>query len=125
MPMVATGAVVTRVVKQAGHAAAGVCSAAAVAGLGMPALGAVVFLAVLVIAVACWVINCPDRTDRVSRLLLARRGDSTCLAPGPAVGHSVSSGEGVADRRESLTATEIRAMPPGKAGGALSRLVVQ
>jgi len=61
--------------------AAGIVPAAIVAGLGMPALGALVFLAVLAIAAICWVIGNEDRTERASRLLLARRGDASCLAP--------------------------------------------
>ncbi|MFY9932486.1 MAG: hypothetical protein WAK82_31255, partial [Streptosporangiaceae bacterium] len=60
-----------------------------VAGLGLPALAVLVFLAVLVTGVACWVIGSTDRTERVSRMLLAWRGDARCLAsvaaatPGP------------------------------------------
>jgi hypothetical protein len=42
-----------------------------VAGLGAPALGALVFLAA---GVACWVFRSDARTDRVSRVLLAWRG---------------------------------------------------
>jgi hypothetical protein len=42
--------------------------------VGLPALGAVVFLVACVLAVARWVIASGDRTDRVSQLMLARRG---------------------------------------------------
>jgi hypothetical protein len=48
--------------------------AAAVVGFGIPALITLVLLAVLSLAVACWVIASQDRTNRVSQLLLARRG---------------------------------------------------
>jgi hypothetical protein len=54
--------------------AAGVLTTAVMAGLGMPALGALVLLAVLILAVMCWVIASQDRTNRVSQILLARRG---------------------------------------------------
>jgi phage shock protein PspC (stress-responsive transcriptional regulator) len=47
--------------------------------IGVPALAVVVVLTVLVLGVACWVINNPDRSDRVNRMMLARRGDGRCL----------------------------------------------
>jgi hypothetical protein len=75
-----TGAVKT-MLKHAGKVASGMLSAALVAGLGIPALGALVFLAVLVLAVTCWVISSGDRTNRVSQILLARRGDASSLTP--------------------------------------------
>ena len=66
---------------RAGTTMAGIIPATIVAGLGMPALGALVFLAVLVIVAICWIIGNEDRTERASRLLLARRGDASSLAP--------------------------------------------
>jgi hypothetical protein len=65
---------VTAVLRRTGKAAAGVAAAALVAGLSLPALGAPVFLAVLAAGMACWVICSGDRTERVSRVLLAWRG---------------------------------------------------
>jgi hypothetical protein len=53
---------------------------ALVVGLGLPALGVLVFLAVLVTGTACWVFHSDARTDRVSRVLLAWRGNASCLA---------------------------------------------
>ena len=50
------------------------------ARLGLPALFVLVILAILVLGVACWVISSTDRADRVSRLLLAWRGNADCLA---------------------------------------------
>ena len=50
--------------------------------LGMPTLAAAVFLAVLVLGVACWIISSDDRTGRVNRMMLARRGDARCLEAG-------------------------------------------
>jgi hypothetical protein len=64
-----------RTVKTAGAA----LSTVFVAGLGLPALGAVLLLAILILAVLCWVILSQERTDRVSRLFLASRGDARCL----------------------------------------------
>jgi hypothetical protein len=52
-----------------------------VAGLGLPALGALIFLAILAAGVACWVVRSDARTDRVSRVLLAWRGNAGCLTP--------------------------------------------
>jgi hypothetical protein len=69
---------VTRTVmmlRQAGKAAAGLVPASLVAGLGVPALAALVFLATLMLAVGCCIISSDDRTDRVSRILDARRGN--------------------------------------------------
>lgn len=63
---------------------AGVLSTAVIAGLGLPALGALVFLAVLGLGVICWIISSDDRANRVTRIMLARRGNARCLKPGPA-----------------------------------------
>ena len=50
-----------------------------VAGLGLPALGGLVSLAVLVLGVACWVIGSEDPDqDRVSQVLFAWRGNADC-----------------------------------------------
>ena len=68
--------------KHAGRAAAGMLPAALLVRLGMPALAAVVFLAVLVVGVTCWIISSDDRTDRVNRIMLAGQGDARSLEPG-------------------------------------------
>ena len=65
-------------------AAAGLVPAAVVAGLGMPAIGALVLLVVLILAFVCWVIGSEDRTNRVSQILLAMRG-SPAAEPASAV----------------------------------------
>ena len=70
------------VLKHAGRAAAGTVPAAIFIRLGMPTLAAAVFLAVLVLGVACWIISSDDRTGRVNRMMLARRGDARCLEAG-------------------------------------------
>jgi hypothetical protein len=63
------------VLRRAGKVAAGVVPAAALlAGLGLPALGTLVFLAVLAAGVTCWVLGSDARADRVSRVLRAWRG---------------------------------------------------
>ena len=64
-----------------GRAAAGILPAAALAKLGIPALAALVFLGVLVLGVICWIISDQGRSDRVNRMLLARRGNARCLVP--------------------------------------------
>jgi hypothetical protein len=76
-----TGALLKKMLRHAGKAAAGVLSAALLAKLGLPALGALVILAVLVMAVVCWVISSGDRSERASRMLLAGRGNASCLGP--------------------------------------------
>jgi hypothetical protein len=65
--------------RRAAHVVAGAIPVAFLARLGVPTLGALVFLVIVGIAVACWVIGSPDRTERVSRLLLACRGNVACL----------------------------------------------
>jgi hypothetical protein len=60
--------------KRAGQVTAGALPAAVLAGLGLPALGALVFLAVLMLGVICWIINSEDRSARVTRMILARHG---------------------------------------------------
>ena len=70
---------VMAMLRRAGKVAAGVVPTALVAGLGLPALGTLVFLAVLAAGVTCWVFGSDARTTRVSRVLLAWRGDPGCL----------------------------------------------
>jgi hypothetical protein len=73
------------VFRRVGKLAAGAVPAALVAGLGLPALGALVFLAIPVAGIACWVFGSDARADRVSRVLLAWRGNPGCLARDGAV----------------------------------------
>ena len=70
------------VLRRAGRTAAGALPVALLAGLGLPALSALVFLAVAVLAVTCWVIASRERTDRVSQMMLARRGQADSPAAG-------------------------------------------
>jgi hypothetical protein len=77
--------------KHTARAAAGILPAAVLAGLGMPALGALVFLAVLVLGVICWIIGSGDRSERVTRMILARAGDPRCLPPPPSRAPSPSA----------------------------------
>jgi hypothetical protein len=77
-----TGAV-KAMLKCVAKAGAGVVPAGLVAGLGLPALGALVFLAAAVLGLICWVIGNQDRSDRVTQMILARTGDASCLARGP------------------------------------------
>ena len=69
-------------VKQTARTAAGMLPAALFIRLGLPALGALVFLAVLVLGIICWIVGNADRSDRVTRMILAKRGDASCLASG-------------------------------------------
>jgi hypothetical protein len=72
---------VATVVRHLGRIVGAVASAVTVSRMGLPALEALVGLAVLVVGVFCWVITSPERTEQVSRLLLAGRGDAKCLPP--------------------------------------------
>jgi hypothetical protein len=71
----------TAMLRRTSKAAAPIIPAALLAGLGLPALGALIFLAILVLVTACWVIDDADRTEQVCRILLAGRGDTNCLPP--------------------------------------------
>jgi hypothetical protein len=68
--------------KHARRTVAGMLPAALLARLGLPTLAGVVFLTVLVLGVICWVISSDDRTGRVNRMMLAKRGDARCLETG-------------------------------------------
>ncbi|MDQ2816377.1 MAG: hypothetical protein M3Z75_32185 [Actinomycetota bacterium] len=68
--------------RQVGKVTVGVVPAVALARLGLPALGVLVFLAVLAAGVGCWVIASKERAERVNRLLLAWRGNVGCLSGG-------------------------------------------
>jgi hypothetical protein len=65
--------------RNGGRTAASTATAWVAAGLGLPALVAVMFLAVLVLGIACWIISDGERSDRVTRMIFARRGDIRCL----------------------------------------------
>jgi hypothetical protein len=62
--------------------AAGAVPAVVLARLGLPVLGALVFLAVLAAGVTCWLLGSDDRADRVSRVLLAWKGNPGSLSVG-------------------------------------------
>ena len=81
------------ILKRAGRTAAGALPAALLAKLGMPALGALVFFAIVVLAVICWVIASGDRTDRVSQIMLARRGEASIIAPRTAAPSTTSDAQ--------------------------------
>jgi hypothetical protein len=49
------------------------------ADFGMPALGALVSLVIMALAVTCWILASPDRSERICRMLLAGRGDPRSL----------------------------------------------
>jgi len=66
--------------RHVGKLAAGAALGGLMARLGLLALGVLVFLAVLVAGVTCWVFGSDVRTERVSRVLLAWRRNASCLA---------------------------------------------
>ena len=75
----------TAVLRRAGRVAIEVVPAALVVRLGLPALGTLVLLAVLGVWAACWVFRSDARAERVSRVLLAWRGNTDCLTRDGAV----------------------------------------
>lgn len=70
------------IVKCAGQVVAGMLPAALLVRLGVP-VAAVFFFAILVLGVLCWIIDSQERSDRVARMMLARRGNARCLKPSP------------------------------------------
>jgi hypothetical protein len=81
----------TRAVKHGSRTVAGMVPVAVLLRLGMPALAALVFLAVLMVGVTCWIISSDARTGRVNRMMLARQGDARCLETGAAAAFSPTS----------------------------------
>lgn len=65
--------------KHLGLSATVIVPASLLVRLGIPALAALVFIAVLALGVICWIIGSPDRSDRVTRMMLAKRGNARCL----------------------------------------------
>jgi hypothetical protein len=78
----------------------GVLSAALLGRSGIPGLAAVVFLAVILIAMACWVISSKDRSMNLSRILFARRGDARFLDPDPSGRTTGKASRGPGPRRK-------------------------
>jgi hypothetical protein len=91
--------------KHTGQAVAGVLPAALLVRLGTHGVAAMIVFAVLVIVLGGvvvvlaflgrgmlrWIIDSGERSDRVSRMLLARRGDARCLKPGTSASSSSGS----------------------------------
>jgi hypothetical protein len=69
--------------KHSGRTAAGIPAAALIVRLGMSAIVVVASLTVFAVIVICWIISSDERSDRVNRMMLARRGDARCLKGGP------------------------------------------
>jgi hypothetical protein len=69
--------------KHTARTVAGLLPAALLVEMGMPALGALVLLSVLTLGLICWIISNRDRSDRVTRMILAWHGNASCLAPAP------------------------------------------
>lgn len=67
-----------------GRLAAAALPAAQLARLGLPALFATCGLAVLVLAMVCWMLGSDARCERAAKVLTAWRGAPTPLAPTPA-----------------------------------------
>ena len=69
--------------KKVGAVGLGAVSVAQLARLGLPTVVAFFALALLVLAVICWILTSEERCERVSRMLLAVRGNSSALTATP------------------------------------------
>jgi hypothetical protein len=74
--------------------------------LGLPALAVLTGLAVPVPVAACWIIGSADRSGRLARIMLARRGNAHCLVT-PSV-HAGPRGPAVSGRGTPPPATTSR-----------------
>ena len=77
---------VTAALRRADKVVAGAVPAVVLARLGLPALGTLIFLAVLAAGVTCWLLGSDARADRVSRVLLAWKSDRSGLPVGSPAG---------------------------------------
>jgi hypothetical protein len=67
--------------RQAGKVVTTVVPVSQLARLGLPALIVLGFLTLVVLAIWCWIIGNADRSDRLTRLILAARGHHAVPAP--------------------------------------------
>jgi HAMP domain-containing protein len=67
--------------RQAGRWVATMVPVSQLARLGLPALIMLCFLALVVLAIWCWIIDNDDRSNRLTRLILAARGHHAVPAP--------------------------------------------
>ena len=85
----------TGVLRHGARAGAAASALGSLAALGMPAVAAAAGLAVLLLAAACWVLGSWERSERVARIMLARRGDPRCLYSAEGPGQGVPAGPGL------------------------------
>jgi hypothetical protein len=83
---------VKNTLRRVGRTAAKVLPAAALTKLGIPALAGLIFIAVLILGVSCWIIGNEERSDRVIRMILARQGRADIISPPRAVRRHVTVG---------------------------------
>ena len=67
------------ILRHAGKVTAWALPMVLAAELGLPALGALLFLAVIALGVICWIIGSDARSERVTRMILAGKGEPGCL----------------------------------------------
>jgi hypothetical protein len=94
---------VVTTLRYAGKAVAVIVPVSQLARLGLPALIVLGFLAILILAISCWIIASDDRSSRMARLMLAARGRPAVparrpprrleLAPSHAAGPDEASAE--------------------------------
>jgi hypothetical protein len=70
---------VNHLIGHAGRAARRFAAASVVTAVGVPGLIIASALILVLVGVACWVISDKGRSDRVTRMIYARRGDARCL----------------------------------------------
>jgi hypothetical protein len=57
-----------------------ITAAGVTAALGYPAIATAAGLIVFTLTAACWIINSNERTERLTRIILAHQGNPACLA---------------------------------------------
>jgi hypothetical protein len=80
--------------KHASWVVAGLLPAALATRADWAMTASAVFLAVLGLAVFCWIIASADRSARLTRMILARRADARCLEPDNTSSTSPTVGSG-------------------------------
>jgi hypothetical protein len=67
----------TAILKNTARALTSLSGVGHLASLGYPVFATAAGFLVIVLAIACWIISDNDRTDRLARIILARRGKPT------------------------------------------------
>jgi hypothetical protein len=67
------------VLRRAAKALTPLTAAGVTAAFGYPAIATAACLIIFTLTAACWIINSNERTERLTRIILARHGNPVCL----------------------------------------------